>query len=456
MEMNVRQASPLPVRIERRPGTNAELKARIRAALDDARARTERLLDRVDDERLHRQHNRLMSPLVWDAGHVGVYEELWAVMNLSGAPATDEARMHFYDAFENPRAVRGELPLMRRDEVRAYRDRVRTKVLDILEEVDLEGQDPLLAGGYVYDMVVQHENQHDETILQALQLLPGGYRPDLPVLKQAGPVTLDQVTVPAGSYPIGDDFHEPYDNEHPRHMRDLEEFAIDRHPVTCGQYLEFMADAGYERRELWTEAGRRWLEEAGVTAPSYWRPEGGGWVRDRFGHTEAVDPSHPVMHVCQHEAAAFCAWAGRRLPTEFEWEVAAAYDLATGLSRRYPWGDEPPTSERANLDQVEFGTTPVGSHPEGASAFGCEEMLGDVHEWTSSDFLGYPGFIGFPYPQYSEVFFGPEYAVLRGASWATRPAVARNTFRNWDYPIRRQIFAGFRTVSDASTGGRAL
>ena len=449
--MNVRKIESLDLGARTVSRSPEELKSRAAAGLADARARTEWLLDRVDDERLHKQHNKLMSPLVWDEGHVGVYEELWLVMNLSGSAAMDEPRMHLYDAFENPRAVRGDLPLMRRNEVKAYCATVRRRALDLLDELDLSTSDPLLHNGYVYSMVIQHENQHDETLLQALQLLPGGYRPDLPQSPMATAVELDQVRVPAGTYPIGSDNHEPYDNEHPWHHVELSEYAIDRYPVTCGQYREFIEAGGYERPDLWTDAGWTWRQQTGVTAPSYWRKDGENWLKDQFGHLLAVAWDHPVMHVNFHEAEAYCRWAGRRLPTEFEWEVAASWDPKAGKQRRYPWGDEEPTPDHANLDQKMFGTASVGAYPAGVSALGCAQMLGDVYEWTSSNFVGYPGFRSFPYKQYSEVFFGTEYRVLRGASWATRPAVARNSFRNWDYPIRRQIFSGFRTVSDDTT-----
>jgi gamma-glutamyl hercynylcysteine S-oxide synthase len=424
------------------------LKARIAAALEDARERTNWLVDPVDDERLHKQHSRLMSPLVWDAGHVGVYEELWLVLNTTGSAAINEPRMHHYDAFDNPRWTRGDLPLMRRDEVKEYREAVRRRALDILDEVDLDGDDPLLANGYVYELVIQHENQHDETLLQALQLLPGGYFPELPPARAARSDTGGAVYVEAGRYPVGTDSHEPYDNESPQHEVEVGAFAIDRFPVTCGKYRAFMEDDGYSRRELWSETGWAWREEnPGISSPSYWMRDGDEWARDRFGHVEAVHWQLPVMHVCFHEAEAYCRWAGRRLPTEFEWEVAASFDPGTGGQRRYPWGDTPPHTEHANIDQLNFGPALVGAYPAGASALGCEQMIGDVYEWTSSDFLAYPGFTTFPYPQYSEVFFGGDYKVLRGASWATRPHVARNTFRNWDHPIRRHIFAGFRTVT---------
>jgi gamma-glutamyl hercynylcysteine S-oxide synthase len=171
-------------------------------------------------------------------------------------------------------------------------------------------------------------------------------------------------------------------------------------------------------------------------------------MRIRFGRREPLPGAEPVQHVCWFEADAYARWAGKRLPTEAEWEKAATWDRV-GEKRRYPWGDEEPGDEHANLGQRRFGPAPAGSFPAGASAWGCQQLLGEVWEWTSSDFAPYPGFEAFPYREYSEVFFGSEYKVLRGGSWATHPVVARGTFRNWDYPIRRQIFAGFRCARDA-------
>jgi iron(II)-dependent oxidoreductase len=419
----------------------------IAAALEESRRRTEWLLAPVDDARLTTQHDRLMSPLVWDYAHVGVQEELWGVMKLSGAEAMNDDLMHIYDAFENPRAMRVELPLMNREESSRYRDVVRVRVLGILEEVDFDGDDPLTRDGFVYKLILEHEHQHDETILQTLQLMKGGYKPDLTADAPAPDVTPSMVTIPAGTYRVGTDEHAPYDNEHPQHLVEMGTFRIDRHPVTCAQWLEFMADSGYARRELWGETGWRWLEESGVTAPKYWIGAGadpGAWRVDRFGHNQPLRLNTPVMHICWHEADAYARWAGKRLPHEFEWEVAASHDPATGAKRRYPWGEDEPTAEVANLDHTHFGCRPVGAFPRGASAFGAEQMVGDVWEWCANDFMGYPGYQSFPYREYSEVFFGPDYKVLRGASWAARPSVARITMRNWDYPIRRQIFAGVR------------
>jgi iron(II)-dependent oxidoreductase len=172
-------------------------------------------------------------------------------------------------------------------------------------------------------------------------------------------------------------------------------------------------------------------------------------MRRRFGVVEPLPPTQPVQHVCYFEAEAYARWVGRRLPTEVEWEKAAAWDPATGRKYRFPWGDEPPTERQANLGQRHLQPAPIGTYPDGASPVGAQQMLGDVWEWTSSTFTGFPGFCVFPYREYSEVFFGSDYQVLRGGSWATDPLACRTTFRNWDYPIRRQIFSGFRTARDA-------
>jgi iron(II)-dependent oxidoreductase len=184
----------------------------------------------------------------------------------------------------------------------------------------------------------------------------------------------------------------------------------------------------------------------------HWQRDGSGWTRVRFGHVEPVPPDEPVVHVCFHEAQAFARWAGKRLPTEAEWEKAARWDPSSGRSRRYPWGDEDPGPGQANLGQRHLSPAPVGAYPDGASPLGVHQLIGDVWEWVDTDFHGYPGFAAFPYREYSEVFFGPRYKVLRGGSFGTDPAACRGTFRNWDYPVRRQIFSGFRCARDPRPG----
>jgi iron(II)-dependent oxidoreductase len=424
-------------------------KQRIALDLAEARERTHELLAPLDQERLTTQYDQLMSPPVWDYTHIGVFEELWLVQTLSGAAPLDADLQHIYNAIETPRVVRGRLKLLDPARSSAYLREVRERTLSLLEEVNLDEDDPLLREGFVYDLIIQHEHQHNETILQTIQLTPGRYRDGLPSLPEGRGAAEAMVQVPAGRYWIGSDRHEPYDNEHPRHQVELAAFEIDRFPVSNGNYLEFMADGGYRREDLWSKPGWEWCFTFGVEAPEYWIRRDGQWMTTRFGHMLPVDPRLPVAHVGYFEAEAYARWAGKRLPTEFEWEAAASWDGGAGCARRYPWGDDPPTPERANLDQQLLTAAPLGAYPEGASAFGCEQMLGDVWEWTSSDFRPYPGFAAFPYSEYSEPFFGEGFKVLRGGSWATRPRATRNTFRNWDSRLKRQIFAGIRCARDA-------
>jgi iron(II)-dependent oxidoreductase len=358
-----------------------DLRTAVAEELSAARERTLALLEPLADADLVRQHSEIMSPLVWDLAHIGFFEELWLLRELGGQVALRPEVDALYDAFENPRAERASLPLLTPDDARSYLAEVRERVLDELETIELHDGDRLLRDGFVYGLVVQHELQHQETMLQTIQLAglehPGG-RP-APVRSRA------TREVEAGPFRMGTDA-EPwaYDNERPAHEPDVAAFAIDS-PVTNAEFAAF-------------------VEETGAEAPLGWRREGGEWWLSRFGRVEPLPADEPVQHVGWHDADAYARWAGARLPTEQEWEKAASLGL---------------------LDHAR-----------------------QVWEWTSSDFLPYPGFEAFPYAEYSEVFFGPEYKVLRGGSWATHPRVARTTFRNWDYPIRRQLFAGFRVAHD--------
>jgi iron(II)-dependent oxidoreductase len=239
-----------------------------------------------------------------------------------------------------------------------------------------------------------------------------------------------------------------YDNEKPARTVDVPAFWLDTTPVPNRAYLEFVAGGGYDDPRWWTPAGWEWRCRSGKRAPAFWHREAGQWLRRRFGRVEELPPDEPVQHVCFHEADAYARFVGKRLPTEAEWEKAASWDAATRTKRRFPWGDEAATPERTNLGQRRYHPSPVGSYPDGAAPCGALQMLGDVWEWTSSDFTGHPGFCAFPYAEYSQVFFGGDYKVLRGGSWASDPTAARTTFRNWDHPIRRQIFSGFRCARD--------
>ena len=321
----------------------------------------------------------------------------------------------FYDAIENPRKVRNELPILRGDKLRSYMDEVRARTVEVLETIRLSDTgDPLTEDGFIYEMLIAHEHQHNETMLQLLQMVDG-YEPVQADGTVAGePVAdgPDMVAVESGTHEVGagpDGF--AYDNERPRHEVELAAFEIDRTPVTNAAFAEFVADTGSQ-------------------PPLYWERDGDGWVTTTFGRRRPLDGALPVIHVDWHQADAFARWAGKRLPTELEWEAAAA-----GADR-----------ERANLDLLGFGCAPAGAYADAPADCGAVQMLGDVWEWTSSDFTAYPGFRAFPYPEYSEVFFGDTYKVLRGGAWATRRDVIRTSFRNWDLPERSQIFSGLRCV----------
>jgi iron(II)-dependent oxidoreductase len=398
----------------------ASTKEGIATRLGEARERTLLLLEPLDDEQLNRVYSPILSPLAWDLGHIANFEELWLVQTIGGREPLHGDIGRLYDAIENPRKTRGELPILRDAELRSYLDQVRERSLEVLDEVELNGaDDPLLRDGFAYEMLIAHEHQHNETMLQLLQMVER-YEPAASDPEPAAEPVADgpeMVLVEGGEHEIGAaDAGFAYDNERPRHTVGLDPFWIDRRPVSNADYARF-------------------VEETGGEPPMYWERDGeGGWIRIAMGRSEPLAPDHPVVHVSWHEADAFARWAGKRLPSEPEWEAACA-----GADR-----------ERANLDQLAFGTAPSGAYADAAADCGAVQMLGDVWEWTASDFRAYPGFEPFPYPEYSQVFFGARYKVLRGGAWATRRKVIRPSFRNWDLPERRQIFAGLRCATDAS------
>jgi iron(II)-dependent oxidoreductase len=346
-----------------------------------------------------------MSPLVWDYAHIGHFEELWLLRNVGGRAPTRAEHDDVYDAFAHERSERGELPILAPESARAYVNAIREATRDLLGELDWQSDDPLLHRGFVVGIVLQHELQHQETMTQTLQLGampgPGPARP--PEVTAEG-----ELRVEAGPFSLGAEPSEPwaYDNERPSHEVSLPAFVIDRALVTNRDFTTFMSEGGYEDRALWTDEGWSWREAEGVGAPLFWERNGEDWLRRRFDALEPPSPDEPVQHVSWWEADAYARWAGKRLPTEPEWEKAAR----TG---------------------------------------GLEHATGAVWQWTSSPFGGYPGFRAFPYPEYSEVFFGDDYRVLRGGAWITDDLVARLSFRNWDYPQRRQIFSGIRCARDA-------
>jgi gamma-glutamyl hercynylcysteine S-oxide synthase len=429
-----------------------DLKEKIARELTVVRDRSLSIVDPLPPEEQSRQQSSLMSPMVWDLAHVGNYEDIWLLRGLA-ATGVGQRYDDIYNAFLTPRSDRTKLPMLGPVEARAYIAEVRGRVLDHLERTDLDPTVPLVRDGFVYGMVVQHEHQHDETLLATAQLMEDYSRFSTvatPAPHAAVGPTASEVLVEAGPFTMGSEHPWAYDNERAPHRLDLDAFWIDTTPVTAGNHLRFVEEGGYDDPRHWSEAGWRWVMRTRAFAPEFWRREAtGSWSVLRFGRPQALHPDEPVQHVSWFEADAYARWAGKRLPTEAEWEKAASWDPATMTKRLFPWGSEEPGADTANLGQRHYEPSVVGSYPAGASAVGCHQMLGDVWEWTSSDFLPYPGYTSFPYVEYSEVFFGDSYKVLRGGSWATHPQAIRTTFRNWDYPMRRQIFSGFRCARDA-------
>ncbi|WCB92626.1 Hercynine oxygenase [Baekduia alba] len=351
--------------------------------IEDLAAVRQRTLDLVSHlpvSDLERQIAPIMSPLVWDLGHIAAYEDLWLVHRHADQPLLRPDLAALYDAFETPRAVRGDLEILDHADALVYMEAVRDRTI---AAVEAHGTDPV-----IHEMVLQHELQHTETMRQAMALA-GLLPPGEPRLSpQRGDGTDRWLVVPAGTHALGaPPGRFSYDNERPRHAVDLDGFQIAQHPVTNATWLRFVEGGGYVRREWWSAEGWAWKEEYDITHHA----------------GVATGPADaPVCHVSWFEADAMARWCGARLPTEAEWEK---------------------TADR--LDGV-----------------------GHVWEWTASPFRGYPAFAAHPYREYSEVFFGDKHHVLRGGSWATHRRVATPTFRNWDLPERRQIFAGVRLVRD--------
>ena len=418
-----------------------------------ARERTLRLVE-FDDAELRRQYHPLMSPLVWDLAHIGQQEELWLLrdgnLDRPGMLAPEIDRL--YDAFVHSRASRVELPLMPPADARTYCATVRDKALDSLDALPDERDDGPGDPAFVFGLVISHENQHDETMLQALNLRTGPplLGPGSPLPTGRSGVAGTSVLVPGGPFVLGvDAAGEPHslDNERPAHIVDVPSFRIGRVPVTNGEWRHFIDDGGYDERRWWSDRGWAYRQEAGLRAPQFWNPDG---TRSRFGHVEGIPGDEPVQHVTFFEAEAYAAWAGARLPTEVEWEKACAWDPRAGTRRRFPWGASEPTEYLANLGGDALRPAPVGAYPAGASAYGAEQMLGDVWEWTTSPLRPWPDFTPMVYERYSQPFFDGDYKVLRGGSWAVAPNILRPSFRNWDHPIRRQIFSGVRLAWDVN------
>jgi iron(II)-dependent oxidoreductase len=412
----------------------------------DARRRTLELIADLGDERLLGPALATVNPPLWEVGHVGWFQEKWVLRHANGRPPLRADADALYDSAAVAHDSRWGLPLPSREETLRYLAGVQERVLERLAA----GPSPEEA--YFVQLAVFHEDMHGEAFTYTRQTL-GDPAPRLSGAAPAAAAGADagwggDVEIAGGTYRLGAEPGGPFvfDNEKWAHPVRLAPFAIARASVTQNEFAAFVDDGGYRRRDLWSDAGWAWREATAAEHPVYWRREPGGWRRRAFDRWVPLEPHRAAIHVGWYEAEAYCRLAGRRLPSEAEWEAAAAGGPDGGPKRRFPWGGEPPSPARANLDGLALGCVGVAACPAGDAPNGCRQMFGNVWEWTASDFLPFPGFVPDPYKEYSAPWFG-DHKVLRGGCWATRGRLLRNTWRNFYRPDRRDVFAGFRTCA---------
>ena len=436
----------------------------LRLAVADASQCGIELLADLDDQQLIGPQLETVNPLLWELGHTAWFQEQWVLRHACGRPPIREDGDALWDSSTVAHAMRWELPLPSHDSTLAYAKEVRERVLEAIS-----GATPSRGLLYFVMLSVFHQDMHNEAFTYTRQTL--GYpAPQLelpPTVTEGGenePAKEatetdkagkadeaeavgeigDDVSIEGGSFSIGARGEEPFifDNEKWAHEVELAPFGIARHATSQAEFACFVDDGGYTRNELWSPEGRVWREKTRAECPVYWNRDGRSWLRRVFDKWVELEPAHPVIHVNFYEAEAYCRWADRRLPTEREWEAAAAGKQR----RRFPWGNEAPKAEHANLDWRAGGTVPTSEQRAGDTPEGCRQMLGNVWEWTSTEFGPYPGFVSDAYKDYSKPWFAG-HKVLRGGCWTTRARLLRNSWRNFYTPDRRDVWAGFRTAA---------
>jgi len=427
--------------------------AAITESLREARRRTISLVDDLNDKQMMGPRLEIVNPLLWEIGHVAWFQEYWILRHLNRQPSILEKGDALYDSAKVAHETRWNIPLLSRMSVQSYMQKVLERVIDLYGAAKEYDDD----AAYFLSLALLHEDMHDEAFTYTRQTL--GYpQPSFDGAVRQSTERFDaeklgDALIPGGRFLRGSmsNHHFVFDNEMDAHEVEIEPFAISRTAVTNSEFAAFVDEGGYQRKEFWSDAGCRWRESSDARHPVYWQRQGNQWLRRNFDELVALEDHLPVLHVNWYEADAFCRWAKRRLPTEAEWEMAASAEpnTAGGISqrkRRFPWGDDPPTPERANLDWRTMGCTDVRALREGDSAFGCRQMIGNVWEWTASDFNPYPGFVPGAYKEYSAPWFG-DHKVLRGGCWTTRSRLIHNAYRNFYKPDRGDVWAGFRTCA---------
>lgn len=418
--------------------------------LQDAHDRTLALIDGLTDEQLMGPLLATVNPLHWEIGHAAYFYEYWVLRQHLKQPSIRADSDDLYDSITIAHDDRWNLPLPSMDETHAY---IQT-VLDSIKDCLSSGDDP--ERDYLTQYAVFHHDMHNEAYTYTRQTLnyptPQTSKPDFKA-PEAGGLSGD-VHIPGGRFMLGgtpqDGF--VFDNEKWAHEVEIKPFSIAKAAVSNADYLKFVEADGYNNKEYWDDEGWSWREKSSLNHPVYWRQAKQGWEIKQFDQWNPMPMNAAIIHVCWFEAQAYCRWAGRRLPTEAEWEVAASAEASldgktlSATKRYFPWGDEAPCADQANLDGYALGTVDVAAHADGDSAFGCRQMIGNVWEWTQDTFAPYPGFEADMYQDYSQPLFGIT-KVLRGGAWTTRARMIRNSWRTYYGPDRNDVFAGFRTCS---------
>src|SRR5262245_60870152 len=414
------------------------------------RARTMQIVAPLEIEDYVVQTAPYMSPPRWHIGHTSWFFELLLKEFLPGYRIFSEQYLYYFNSYyerfgsridKDRRGTRSR-PTVK--ETIAYRQRIDDAMAELLGKTPADPSSKFLS---LVRLGLEHEMQHQELLVYDIKhLLCDLYEA---VSRGSLPPRADvsgMAEVKGGLFRLGyagEGF--AFDNEKPSHRVFVQDFAIDRTPVTNGEFLQFMRDGGYEDFRWWFAEGWDCIQKEAWKAPLYWEKHDGSWmIRDFSGLRSVEDKADEIVtHVSFYEASAFAKWKGKRLPTEAEWERAASISPESETGSSFPWGEDSPDVSRANLFENElWGSTPVGSFPEGRSDVGCYQMIGDAWDWTTSDCVPYPGFKP-EFDEYNDKWFIGQ-KVLRGGSYATPQYHIRTTYRNFFHPNERWMISGFR------------
>lgn len=434
------------------------------------RARTLEIVAPLEVEDYVIQTAEFMSPPRWHIGHTSWFFETVLQKFQPGYKAYSEDFLFYFNSYYEgfgariERQKRGTRSRPTVAETKKYRAYIDEQMMRFIEEVSTRDDAETILS--IVRLGLEHEMQHQELLVYDIKhLLCDQFDAPMKRAPRSVETVSGMIEIEGGLFELGygrtgTDAGEPqagmpalplfaWDNEKPAHKVFLEDFSIDRAPVSNGDYLEFMNASGYKDFRWWHSAGWEKVNTEHWQAPLYWEQHDGEWMIRDFGglHSVAEKLNEPVSHISFLEASAYAKWAGKRLPTEAEWEKAAMFSPSLNSKQEFPWGDTEPDESKGNLfENGLWGVAPIGAFPAGQSAYGCLQMIGDVWEWTTSDYVPYPGFKS-EFDEYNDKWFVSQ-KVLRGGSFATPRIHIRSTYRNFFYPHERWMIAGFRCAKN--------